>query len=56
MKQYELTVKILVTTVADNPQDQYREAMWIANYYAEMAMKYKSISADKIVSVEAEAV
>lgn len=56
MKQYEITVKILVSVPDGDPQDQYREAMWVANYYAEKAIKYKSIGADKIVEVIAKEV
>lgn len=56
MKQYEVTVKILVTVPDADTQAQYAEATIIAHHYADMALKYKSIGADEIVSVEAEAV
>lgn len=51
MKQYEITVKFLAT-VSD--ADPYAEALWVAQNLAEMAIKYKSVGADKIVEVTAK--
>lgn len=53
MKQYEITVKFLAT-VSD--EDSYAEALWVAQTLAEMAIKYKSVGADKIVEVTAKEV
>ena len=54
MKQFEITVKIRVTIPDADPQAQYDEAMLIAQNYADMAMKYKSVGADEIIEVKAE--
>lgn len=54
MKQFDLTVKIRVTIPDADPRAQYDEAMIIAQHYADMALKYKSISADEIVEVTAK--
>ncbi len=51
MKQFDLTVTVRVTIPDADLVDQYNEAMIIAQYYADMALKYKSISADEIVEV-----
>jgi hypothetical protein len=56
MKQFEITVKIRVTVPDADSQAQYDEAMIIAQHYADMAMKYKSVGADEIVEVKAEEV
>lgn len=56
MKQYELTVKILVTVDDIDSGQEYCEALSIAQQFARMSMQYNSIGADKIVSVEARAV
>jgi hypothetical protein len=53
-KQYEITVKILVTIPDADSQSQYDEAMIIARYYADMALKYKSVGADEVVEVTAK--
>jgi hypothetical protein len=52
-KQYEITVKILATVSDVDPE---AEAMWVAQTLAEMAIKYKSVGADKIVSISAKEV
>ena len=52
--QYEITVKIQVSIGKGEHQAQHDEAMMIAQYYADMAIKYKSIGADKILEVRAE--
>lgn len=58
MKQYEITVKILVTV-----PDYSDLKMWntpdaiandIANKYADMAKQYKSIGADKVLDIIVE--
>lgn len=52
--QYEITVKIQITLDKCEQQAQYDEAMLIAQHYADMAIKYKSIGADKILGFKAE--
>ena len=52
--QYEITVKIQVSIGKAEHQAQHDEAMLIAQHYADMAIKYKSIGADKILEVKAE--
>lgn len=55
--QFNITVRIRVTVpVGYQPYTAYEEAMLIANLYADMAMKYKSIGADQILEISAEAV
>lgn len=54
MKQFDITVTIRVTVPDADPQAQYDEAMIIANSYAEMAIRYRSVGADEIVEVKAE--
>lgn len=53
MKQYEITVKILVTVPDDNSlgmnADQW--AGKIGSAYADMALNYKSIAADDILEL-----
>lgn len=56
MKQFDITVKIRVTVPDADPQAQYDEAMIIARHYADMATKYKSVSADEILEVKAKEV
>jgi hypothetical protein len=51
---YEITVKIQVSIDKGEHQAQLDEAMLIAQHYADMAIKYKSIGADKILEVKAE--
>lgn len=51
---YEITVKIQVSIGTGDHRAQHDEAMLIAQYYADMAIKYKSIGADKILEVKAE--
>jgi hypothetical protein len=55
MKQFDLTVTIRVT-VPDrgNVAEQLEEAEFIAQQYAQMALKYKSIGADEILRVDVE--
>jgi hypothetical protein len=50
-KQYEITVRFLVT-VSD--ADPTAEALRVAQTLAEMAIKYKSVGADKIVETSAK--
>ncbi len=52
-KQYEITVKILVTVSDADPE---AEAMWVAQTLAEMAIKYIGVGADKIVDISAREV
>jgi hypothetical protein len=52
--QYEITVKIQVSIDKGEHQFHHDEAMLIAQHYADMAIKYKSIGADKILEVKAE--
>jgi hypothetical protein len=54
MKQYELTVKILVTVDDIDSEREYCEALFIAQQFAEMSMRYKSIGADKIIEIAAK--
>ena len=54
MKQYDITVKIRIDVSDADPAAQYHEALYVANHYAEMAMKYKSIGAVKIIEAKAE--
>ena len=51
MKQYEITVKFLAT-VSD--ADSEAEALYVAQQLAAMAIRYKSVGADKIVEVTAK--
>ena len=53
MKQYEITVKILVT-VPDEPGMSDVWADEIANKYADIAKAYKSIGADKVLDIIVE--
>lgn len=57
MKQYEITVKILVTVPDDNSlgmnADQW--AGKIAGDWANMALTYRNIGADDVVSIDVEA-
>lgn len=53
MKQYEITVKILVT-IDDVPDMSDVWADEIANKYANIATSYKSIGADKILDIIVE--
>lgn len=48
MKQFEITVKIVVSVMDDETID---EAIGIASIYADMAVKYKSVGADRILEV-----
>ena len=52
-KQYEITVKILATVSDADPE---AEALLVAQTLAEMAIKYKSVGADKIVAISAKEV
>ena len=54
MKQFDITVTIRVTIPDADSQAQYDEAMIIAQHYADMATKYKSVGADEIVEVTAK--
>ena len=57
MKQYEITVKILVTVPEDNSHGMNAD-QWagkIAGEYANMALTYRSIGADEVVQVDVEA-
>ena len=54
MKQFDITVTIRVTIPDADSQSQYDEAMIIAQHYADMATKYKSVGADEIVAVTAK--
>lgn len=54
MKQFDITVKIRVAVPDADPQAQYDEAMIIAQTYADMAIRYKSIGAEEIVEVTAK--
>jgi hypothetical protein len=56
MKQYDITVKIRVTVEECLGKSESECANRIAQQYAEMALNYKSISADEIVRVDVEAV
>ena len=50
-KQYEITVKFLATVSDADPE---AEALWVAQQLASMAIRYKSVGADKIVEVTAK--
>lgn len=54
MKQFDITVKIRIDVSDADPGVQYNEALFVANHYAEMAMKYKSVGAVKIIEAKAE--
>jgi len=54
MNQFDITVKIRIDVLDSDPGVQYNEALFVANHYAEMAMKYKSVGAVEIVEVKAE--
>jgi hypothetical protein len=56
MTQYDITVKIRVTVTEGGGMTEAECADYIANSYAEMALKYKSIGADKVIRVDVEAV
>ena len=49
VKQFEISVKVLVSINTDD-----ENIMEIANQYAEMALKYKSIGAEKVLEVSAK--
>ena len=51
MKQFDITVTVRVTVPSTILEEQYEDAYMIGNQYAEMATRYKSIGADKIVEV-----
>ena len=58
MKQYEITVKILVTVPDDNSLGMNAD-QWvgkIAGEYANMALAYPSIGADEVLSLITEPV
>jgi hypothetical protein len=50
-KQFDLTVTIRVTVPDLDGIPPFEAAKIIADYYAGMAMKYKSVGADEIVNV-----
>ena len=54
MKQYDITVKIRIDVLDADPAVQYNEALFVANHYAEMAMKYKSVGAVEIIEATAK--
>jgi hypothetical protein len=56
MAQFDITVKIRVTVEEGGGMTEAEWADYIAKSYAEMALKYKSIGADQVVSVGVEAV
>jgi hypothetical protein len=56
MTQYDITVKIRVTVSEDGSMTEAEWADYIAQSYAEMALKYKSIGADRVIRVDVEAV
>jgi hypothetical protein len=56
MTQYDITVKIRVTVSEGGNMTEAEWADYIAQSYAEMALKYKSIGADKVIRVDVEAV
>ena len=56
MKQFEITVKIRVTVSESDGMTEAEWADYIAKAYAEMAIKYKSIGADKVIRVDVEEV
>lgn len=56
MAEYDITVKIRVTVEEGGGMSEAEFADYIAKSYAEMALKYKSIGADKVIRVDVEAV
>lgn len=54
MKQFDITIKIRVTVTEGGGMSEAEWANYIAQSYAEMALKYKSIGADEIVRVDVE--
>ena len=56
MTQYDITVKVRVTVSEGGGMTEAEWADYIARSYAEMAIKYKSIGADKVIRVDVEAV
>ena len=56
MKKYDITVKIRVTVDDGGGKTHTEWANYIAESYAGMALKYKSIGADEVVRVDVEEV
>ncbi len=56
MKQFDISVKIRVTTTDSGGMSESEWANYIAQSYAEMALKYKSIGADDVIRVDVEEV
>jgi len=56
MSQYDITVKIRVTVEEGGGMTKAEWADHIAKSYAEMALTYRSIGADEIVSIDVEPV
>ena len=56
MKQFDITVKIRVTVEDGGGMTEAEWADHIAKSYAEIALKYKSIGADKVVRIDVEEV
>jgi len=54
MSQYDITVKIRVTVNEGGGMTKAEWADYIAQSYAEMALKYKSIGADRVICVDVE--
>ena len=54
MKQFNITVKIRVTTSESSGMTETEWANYIAKAYAEMAIKYKSIGADSVIAIDVE--
>ena len=56
MRQYDITVKIRVTVEECGDMTEVEWASHIAKSYAEMALHYSRIGADKILRVDVEEV
>lgn len=56
MKQYDITVKIRVTVEEGMGMTEVEWANHIAQSYAEMALHYSRVGADKVIRIDIEEV
>lgn len=54
MKQFDITVKIRITTAESAGMTEHEWASYVAESYAKMALEYKSIGADEVIRVDVE--
>lgn len=54
MMQFDITVKIRITTAESAGMTEHEWASYVAESYAKMALEYKSIGADEVIRIDVE--